>query len=134
MVAAILTLCAILGHFVHFRQSVMDARLGKFNFKKKNAKVVFATGYIGINISASIVSYILIVAVVTVILLPFCFSLTWNVIWRNVPMIITTFVIPKIISFVSMKLLKKKLFGPTFIKTRAGANKSLARWKQRFFM
>jgi len=122
VVAAILTLCAILGHFVHFRQSVMDARLGKFNFKKKNAKVVFATGYIGINISASIVSYILIVAVVTVILLPFCFSLTWNVIWRNVPMIITTFVIPKIISFVSMKLLKKNLFGPTFIKTRAGAS------------
>lgn len=122
MVAAILTLCAILGHFVHFRQSVMDARLGKFNFKKKNAKVVFATGYIGINISASIVSYILIVAVVTVILLPFCFSLTWNVIWRNVPMIITTFVIPKIISFVSMKLFKKCLFGPTFIKTRAGVS------------
>ena len=99
----------------------MDARLGKFNFKKSNAKIVFSTGFIGISISSAIVSYILIVGLVTIILLPFCFSLTWNVIWRQLPTIIFTFVIPKIISFVSMKICKKCLFGPTFVKTRAGA-------------
>ena len=37
-VAAVLTISALLGGFYHFRQSVMDARLGKFDFQKKNAK------------------------------------------------------------------------------------------------
>jgi len=122
VVASLLTMVALLGQFVHFRQSVMDARLGKFNFKKADAKIVFATTFIGINISSAIVSYILIVGLVTLILLPFFFALTWKVIWRSVPYILTTFVVPKIISFVSMKICKKCIFGPTFIKTRAGAS------------
>jgi len=37
-VAAVLTISALVGGFYHFRQSVMDARLGKFDFQKKNAK------------------------------------------------------------------------------------------------
>ena len=40
VVAAILTVAGLLGGFVHFRQSVMDARRGKFNFKKSDAKLV----------------------------------------------------------------------------------------------
>lgn len=100
----------------------MDARLGKFDFQKKNAKLVFATAYIGINISSSIVSYILIVALVTLVTLPFTFALTWRVIWENLGTILVTFVLPKILNFILMKLTKKCIFGPTFIKSRAGAS------------
>ena len=111
---------ALLGGFVHFRQSVLDARRGKFRFRKSDAKLVFATGFIGINISSSIISYILIVGLVTLVALPFTFELTWRVIWDYVPTILVAFVLPAIISFVQMKALKKCLYGGTFIKTRAG--------------
>ena len=119
-VAAILSVAALLGGFVHFRQSVLDARRGKFRFRKSDAKLVFATGFIGINISSAIISYILIVGLVTLVALPFTFELTWRVIWDYVPTILVAFVLPAVISFVQMKALKKFLFGGTFIKTRAG--------------
>lgn len=83
-------------------------------------RLVFATAYIGINISSSIVSYILIVALVTLVTLPFTFALTWRVIWENLGTILVTFVLPKILNFILMKLTKKCIFGPTFIKSRAG--------------
>ena len=121
-VAAILSVAALLGGFVHFRQSVLDARRGKFRFRKSDAKLVFATGFIGINISSAIISYILIVGLVTLVALPFTFELTWRVIWGYVPTILVAFVLPAVISFVQMKALKKFLFGGTFIKTRAGAS------------
>eukprot|EP00913_Durusdinium_trenchii_P015906 g14947.t1 len=122
VVAAILTVAGLLGGFVHFRQSVMDARRGKFNFKKSDAKLVFATAFIGINISSSIVSFILIVGLVTLVTLPFTFELTWRVIWSYAGTILLTFVLPAVIKFLSTKILKGCIFGPTFIKTRAGAS------------
>jgi prepilin signal peptidase PulO-like enzyme (type II secretory pathway) len=73
-----------------------------------------------INISSSIVSYILIVALVTLVTLPFTFALTWRVIWENLGTILVTFVLPKILNFILMKLTKKCIFRPTFIKSRAG--------------
>ncbi|CAJ1433594.1 unnamed protein product, partial [Effrenium voratum] len=122
VIAAILTTLSLLGGFVHFRASVMDARRGKFDFKLSDAKLVFSTTFIGINISSAIVSYILIVALVTLITIPFTFELTWQVIWNALPTILLTFVLPKILTIISMKIFKKCLYGGTFIKTRAGAS------------
>ena len=81
---------------------------------------VFATAFIGINISSSIVSFILIVGLVTLVTLPFTFELTWRVIWSYAGTILLTFVLPAVIKFLSTKILKGCIFGPTFIKTRAG--------------
>ena len=56
----------------------------------------------------------------TLVTLPFTFALTWRVIWENLGTILVTFVLPKILNFILMKLTKKCIFGPTFIKSRAG--------------
>lgn len=121
-VAAFVTVVALIGGFAHFKTSVMLARRGKLNFQYSDASLVAANAFIGIYISSTIVSYILIVGFVTLVAFPFTFELTWHVIWNSLLAVLLVFVVPNVLVATCMKIFKKCLFGRTFVKSRAGAS------------
>lgn len=120
-IAAFLTVAALLGGLAHFRQSVLLARRGKLNFRNAEASLVAANSFIGVYISSTICSYILIVGFVTLVALPFTFELTWRVILSSLIPVLLLFVLPNLLAQLTVKICKKSLFGRTFIKSRAGA-------------
>eukprot|EP00931_Biecheleriopsis_adriatica_P037967 TRINITY_DN21779_c0_g2_i2.p1 TRINITY_DN21779_c0_g2~~TRINITY_DN21779_c0_g2_i2.p1 ORF type:complete len:1168 (+),score=198.52 TRINITY_DN21779_c0_g2_i2:212-3505(+) len=122
VIAAIITGVSLIGMFVHFRLSVLDARRGKFGFKKKDAKVQYSATFIGVNISSTIVSYILLVIVICLITIPFSYPIVWRLLWSYAPFVWWTFVFPAVISAVSRLILKKCVFTNFLYRSRGGAS------------
>eukprot|EP00931_Biecheleriopsis_adriatica_P037968 TRINITY_DN21779_c0_g3_i1.p1 TRINITY_DN21779_c0_g3~~TRINITY_DN21779_c0_g3_i1.p1 ORF type:complete len:544 (+),score=102.27 TRINITY_DN21779_c0_g3_i1:81-1634(+) len=122
VVATLITVLSMIGFFVHFRTSVLAARRGKVSFKKMDARIPYSATFIGVNISSTIVSFILLVLVICLITIPFSFPIVWRLIWGYAPFVWWTFIFPAVISLLSRMILKKCIFSAFLFKTRAGAS------------
>eukprot|EP00931_Biecheleriopsis_adriatica_P027992 TRINITY_DN16743_c0_g2_i1.p1 TRINITY_DN16743_c0_g2~~TRINITY_DN16743_c0_g2_i1.p1 ORF type:complete len:2408 (-),score=436.36 TRINITY_DN16743_c0_g2_i1:52-7275(-) len=119
VLAAFLTVASVVTTFVDFRQQCMLSRKGKCTFATKNAKVMYSGGFIGIMISSTILGFMLIVFLVTLITIPLSWPILWNMIWAMRETLWWVFIFPYLVQTIGLMVVKKLLFTDFFFKNRA---------------
>jgi len=117
--AIILTLMVLLLTFWDFRRRVLNLRRGKYTFRMKDALIYMDSNFMGAFIATTIVGYLVVVLAITLVTIPLVWDVSRNLLWSMRGVIWWTLLFPLIINQLISQVMRRCLFGKTFIMHRA---------------
>jgi len=121
-VAAVVILVLLLLFFLNFRWRVLALRHGHYSFPPKFALLPSDSKFMGELVASTIVGFVVIVLICTLVALPFAWSLPWKMLWNNRNFILYTLVLPQLIQPIISFVLKKFLYDKKMVRHRAAAS------------
>jgi len=120
--ASVIVLLLLLMSLMNFRYRVLEARRGKYTFRKKDALPAFDSMFMGQFIASTIVGFIIIVLISTLVCMFIAWSIPRDIVWHYKWQILGTLVLPALVQPIIMIILKKILYGSDFIRLRPASS------------
>jgi hypothetical protein len=121
-VASVVILFLLFMSMMNFRYRVLEARRGRYTFRKKDALVALDAMFMGQFIASTIIGFLIIIIICLLVCLIVAWSIPRNIIWSFRWYILGTLILPACIQPIINILLKKILYGSDFIRLRPASS------------